>query len=76
MAFPVNNKIKPEIEKATYDEFLALWEAGTFEGLRLGQAFYNHMRLHRLNDQAMLQGLYEADGSKALKAIAGIFHIK
>jgi hypothetical protein len=40
-----------EIESAAYEHFLSLWELGKFEGQRLGQAFYNHFRLHRLSDQ-------------------------
>jgi hypothetical protein len=67
--------IRLQIEKATYDEFLTLWQQGAFDHQRLGQAFYNHFRLHRLSDQGLLHELYAADGSKALNAIAGIFQI-
>jgi hypothetical protein len=72
----LKNRIRLEIERAAYDEFLGLWERGTFDNQRLGQAFYNHFRLHRLSDQALLQGLYESDGKKALSAIADTFHIR
>lgn len=72
----MESRIKPEIERAAYDEFLELWDRGKFENQRLGQAFYNHFRLHRLSDQILLHGLYESDGKKALSAIAGIFHIR
>lgn len=58
-----------QIERAAYDEFLRLWDSGAFENQRLGQAFYNHFRLHRLSDQSGLQALYEADGKQALKAL-------
>ena len=34
-----------EIERVAYQEFLTLWERGTFDNQRLGQAFYNHFRL-------------------------------
>ncbi|WP_426234550.1 hypothetical protein [Pseudomonas sp. TWP3-2] len=72
----MESRIKPEIERAAYDEFLELWDRGKFENQRLGQAFYNHFRLHRLSDQTFLHGLYKSDGKKALNAIAGIFHIR
>jgi hypothetical protein len=64
-----------EIDSATYAEFLDLWEMGSFDNQRLGQAFYNHFRLHRLTDQALLHGLYEADGKKARAAISRIFNL-
>ena len=72
----LESKIRPAIERAAYDEFLELWEKGNFESQRLGQAFYNHFRLHRLSDQTLLQGLYESDGKKAHRAIAEIFHVR
>ncbi|MGE7958677.1 hypothetical protein ACQKQA_19175 [Pseudomonas sp. NPDC089530] len=72
----MNNQSKLEIESAVYDEFLGLWSQGKFEKQRLGQAFYNHFRLHQLTNQAYLQGLYEADGEKALLAITRLFQIK
>ena len=43
-----------EIESAVYDEFLDLWDLGIFKEQRLGQAFYNHFRLHHLTDQTAL----------------------
>ncbi len=68
--------MRPEIERAAYDEFLELWDRGAFENQRLGQAFYNHFRLHRLSEQRLLHDLYESDGKKALSAIAVIFELK
>jgi hypothetical protein len=65
-----------EIEEAAYNEFFGLWNQGRFEKQRLGQAFYNYFRLHRLTDQASLFGLYEADGEKALVTISRLFQIK
>jgi len=65
-----------EIESASYDEFLDLWEQGAFDQQRLGQAFYNHFRLHQLTDQAVLRGLYEADAKKASAVISRIFQIR
>ena len=65
-----------EIESAAYDAFLLRGNQGEFDGQRLGQAFYQHFRLHRISDQAHLYGLYEADGKKALKVISKVFQIK
>lgn len=72
----MESRIRTEIESAAYDEFLELWDRGAFENHRLGQAFYNHFRLHRLRDQRLLHSLYESDGKKALNAIAEIFQIR
>lgn len=74
----MNRKIPSalEIERARHDEFQALWERGQFGGQRLGQAFYNHFHLHKLSDQSVLQGLYEADGEKAGALIARVFLIR
>ncbi|MBC8995369.1 hypothetical protein IAI51_02365 [Pseudomonas sp. N40(2020)] len=64
-----------EIERAAFDEFIGHWEQGLFEGQRLGQAFYNHFRLHRLSDQSLLMELHAADGKKAREQIRRIFHL-
>ncbi|MGE8147431.1 hypothetical protein ACQKP7_19905 [Pseudomonas frederiksbergensis] len=58
-----------ELEKSAYEDFQILYSAGHFSGQRLGQAFYNHFKLHRLADQQPLKGLYEADGHSAIKII-------
>ena len=63
-----------QIERAAYEEFVRLWNLGSFEHQRLGQAFYNHFSLHKLTDQARLHGLYEADGKKASGLISRLFH--
>lgn len=63
------------IEKAAYLEFLNKHDSGDFGSQRLGQAFYNHFKLHRLSDQQLLESLYEADGRSALKIIDRIFNI-
>ncbi|CAI8850808.1 hypothetical protein EMIT0324P_11883 [Pseudomonas chlororaphis] len=52
-----------------------MWDRGIFKEQRLGQAFYNHFRLHHLSDQTALYNLYEADGEKALVAISRLFRI-
>ena len=70
----IDNRL--EIETAKYEEFLELWRKGIFEQQRLGQAFYNHMNLHRLTNQSPLHALYEADGEKALKLVKDLFLIR
>jgi len=65
-----------EIESAAYAEFQRLWQLGTFDQQRLGQAFYNHFRLHKLTYQAPLYELYEAKGEKALLLISQLFRIR
>ncbi|MFJ2363334.1 hypothetical protein ACIPIN_06340 [Pseudomonas sp. NPDC087697] len=72
----MDSRPRLEIENAAYNEFLGLWNQGTFKKQRLGQAFYNYFHLHRLTDQAFLFGLYEADGEKALVAISRLFQIR
>lgn len=62
-----------QLEKKAYHDFLKLWRGDKFRGLRLGQAFYNHFRLHRLTDQDQLRGLYEKDGDEAHKVIGQVF---
>lgn len=65
-----------EIEAARYQEFQALWARGSFDDQRLGQAFYNHFRLHALSDQSSLHALYEADGEQAQAMILKGFTIR
>ncbi|MCU1732941.1 MULTISPECIES: hypothetical protein [unclassified Pseudomonas] len=72
----MENGPKLEIERATYDEFLALWSQDAFKQQRLGQAFYNFFHLHRLADQTLVSNIYDTDGQKAITAINRIFKIK
>lgn len=65
-----------ELELARYEEFQALWSQHTFGEQRLGQAFYNHFKLHKLTSQDCLHELYEADGDKALALIHALFLIR
>ncbi|HCN44734.1 MAG TPA: hypothetical protein DIT18_02945 [Pseudomonas sp.] len=65
-----------EIEQAAYQEFERLWNQGSFDQQRLGQAFYNHFRLHKLTSQSPLHELYEAKGEQALRLISQLFTIK
>lgn len=62
-----------ELEKRAHEEFKALWRKGKFQGQRYGQAFYDHFRLGRMNNQEQLRGLYEADGDVAHKIIGQVF---
>jgi len=70
------NESLMEIERAAYEEFEQLWHQGAFDQQRLGQAFYNHFRLHKLTNQDPLYELYEAKGEKALRLISQLFTIK
>jgi len=65
-----------EIERAAYEEFLRLWQSGSFDQQRLGQTFYNYFHLHKLTNQDELYELYEAKGEKALQLIPQLFRIK
>lgn len=65
-----------EIEQAAFADFLERWHQGAFAQQRLGQAFYNHFKLHALSEQAELHALYEADGKKALALIARLFDVR
>jgi len=54
-------------------EFKKRWFNGEFGQQRLGQAFYNHMNLHKLSDQDALNNLYELDGHEAVNMINTLF---
>ncbi|WP_325435214.1 hypothetical protein [Pseudomonas nitroreducens] len=71
----MESNLSLQIERVAHEEFFRLWAEGRFEHQRLGQAFYNHFHLHKLADQASLQGLYEADGEKASRLIMRLFHL-
>nr|WP_256326614.1 hypothetical protein [Pseudomonas sp. NFACC13-1] len=58
------------------DEFLIQWNQDAFQQQRFGQAFYNFFNLHKLADQTLLTGVYEADGQKATGLISRIFNIR
>ena len=61
------------IEGHEYSVFVRKWERNEFEHQRLGQAFYNHFELHKLNDQDSLLNLYEQDGIQAKEIILKLF---
>lgn len=80
-------KGKLQLERFQFDQFMKLFKTGNFignkkygkkltgpyHGQRLGQAFYNHFKLHRLVNQTQLKGLYELDGDAAMKVIKEVF---
>ena len=72
----MKKKPRIEIERVAYQEFLSHWQAGKYLYLRLGQAFYNHFKLHKMSDQAQLRNLYELDGDAANKVISEVFKIQ
>lgn len=41
--------------------------------MRLGQAFYNEMNLHKLSNQEQLNNLYAKDGEHTINSIKTIF---
>ena len=42
---------------------------------RLGQAFYDHFKLHKLMDQTQLKNLFSKDGEEAKSCIREVFKI-
>lgn len=60
------------ISKTLYDEFEKLWNAGGFPHQRLGQAFFNHFDLHKMDrtKDDTLDRLYNADNETAEKMIS------
>ena len=59
------------IETAEMARFVDLFEAknSPYDGLRFGQAFYNHFKLERMSDQRMVNKIYSAADRKAASAI-------
>ena len=64
---------KLQLEKYKFDRFMAAFKKGKFGAQRLGQAFYDHFKLDRLQDQAQLKNLYAKDGEHALACIREVF---
>ncbi len=65
--------VKPSIEQRKFDNFMANFKKGKFGTQRLGQAFYNEMNLHKIDDQTSLRNLYAKDGEHAINSIKEIF---
>lgn len=54
--------------KSLVVEFYTLFNQGKFGSQRLGQAFHNHMKLHKCSnpaDKVLQDKLYELDGDEA-----------
>jgi hypothetical protein len=66
-------KGKLQIEKHKFDLFMKKFKAGKCGTQRLGQAFYDEMKLDRLQDQEQLKNLYAKDGEHALACIKEVF---
>lgn len=60
------------ISKTLYDEFKKDWNTGKYAGQRLGQAFFNHFNLHKMDrtKDNTLDRLYNADNNTAEKMIS------
>lgn len=61
------------LEKRKFDAFMRDFKKGKFGSMRLGQAFYNEMNLHKLSNQKQLNNLYAKDGDHAVNSIKTIF---
>ena len=57
------------IEQKAFDVFMKKFKAGDYGQQRLGQAFYNEFKLHKLSDQTQLLNVYEKDGQPAVACI-------
>lgn len=62
------------IEEREFQNFMHMFKDGKFGTQRLGQAFYNHFDLHKINDQESLHNLYAKDGEHALNLIKTLFN--
>jgi len=66
---------KCSIEQREYQKFMKMYKDGKFGTQRLGQAFYNHFNLHKVDDQDSLFNLYAKDGDNATNLIKQLFDI-
>lgn len=69
--------LRPSIEKKYFDDFMETFKrpGGRYARLRLGQAFYNHFNLHKMNHSGLIHALYEKDGAAATAAIHDLFEV-
>lgn len=65
---------KLQLEEKAFKDFMQKFKKGKFGTQRLGQAFYNHFKLHRLVDQQQLHNIRAKDGDYAVRSIRSIFH--
>ena len=63
-----------KISKTLVDEFYRIRDqTKVYSEQRIGQAFYNHFDLHKVNSEKVeLSKLYEADGQEARKIITSM----
>lgn len=67
---------KPSIEKREFEAFMLSFKlTSKFRNQRLGQAFYNHFSLHKMNHGPEFNKLYELDAEQASKKIQELFTI-
>lgn len=57
--------------KSLVSEFYAKFKNGDYAGQRLGQAFFNHFNLHKMNDN-YLENIYNVDDASARAIIAAM----
>lgn len=67
--------MKLTLEKKRVERFFKDFAKGKFKGQRLGQAFYNEMRLDKIVDQSRLHNLWAKDGDHAKRSIDAIFDL-
>lgn len=60
-----------QFSKSLVDVFYRDFNNGLYPHQRLGQAFFNHFKLHKMNDNH-LSNLYELDGDRARDMIASM----
>ncbi len=61
------------LERREYLYFLRDYADNKYPHQRIGQAFYNHFKLHKVADQIQFKNLYELDGDVAKRLIIDIF---
>lgn len=67
------NNEKLSIEHRAFKDFMEKFKKGKYGTQRLGQAFYDEFKLHRLSNQEQLQNIYAKDGEHARRSICAIF---
>lgn len=66
-----------EIELTEYNKFMDGYKKRTHQGLRLGQAFFDHFQLHKSTSyKDIADKLYELDGREATAFIREHFDIR
>lgn len=64
---------KLQLEEKAFKSFMKLFKDGKFGSQRLGQAFYDHFKLHLIVDQKQLNNIYAKDGDAAISCIRSVF---